>query len=81
MKRDRYKIQNLAIYVQQQIDLIFKFFKNFARAYVNDVVIFFNFLKKYLHHFIQTFTLFEKMNVIIKVNKTFLKYSTIALFD
>ena len=60
---------------------MFKFFKKLARAYVNDVVIFFNFLKKHFRHFIQIFKLFEKMNIIIKINKTFLKYSTIALLD
>ena len=75
------KYRNSSAYVQRQIDLMFKFFKKFARAYVNDVVVFFNSLKEHLRHFIQIFQLFEKMNVIIKISKTFLKYSTIALFD
>ena len=48
---------------------------------MNDVVIFFNSLKKYLRHFTQIFKLFEKINIIIKVSKTFLKYSAIALFN
>ena len=60
---------------------MFKFFKKFARAYVNDVVIFFNFSKEHSYHFTQIFKLFEKINVIIKISKTFLKYLTIALFD
>ena len=60
---------------------MFKSFKKFARAYINDVVVFFNSLKKHLRHLIQIFKLFEKMNVIIKISKMFLKYSTIVLFD
>ena len=75
------KYRNSSAYVQRQIDSMFKSFKKFARAYVNDVVIFFNSLKKHLRHLTQIFKLFEKMNVIIKVNKTFLKYSTIALLN
>ena len=64
------KYRNSSVYVQRQINLMLKSFKEFARAYVNDVVIFFNFLKKYLRHLIQIFQLFEEMNVIIKVSKT-----------
>ena len=75
------KYRNSSTYVQRQIDSMFKFFKKFVRAYVNDVVMFLNFLKKHLRHLIQIFKLFEKMNVIIKINKTFLRYSTIALLD
>ena len=60
---------------------MFKSFKKFACAYVNDVVVFFNSLKKHFRHLTQIFKLFEKINVIIKVNKTFLKYSTVALFN
>ena len=44
------KYKNSSVYVQQQIDLMFKFFKEFARAYMNDVIIFFNFLKKHFRH-------------------------------
>ena len=67
--------------MQRQIDSMFKFFKKFARVYVNDIIIFFNSLKKHFRHLTQVFKLFEKMNVIIKINKTFLKYLTIALLD
>ena len=75
------KYRNSSAYVQRQINSMFKFFKKFVRAYVNDVVIFFNSLKKHFRHLTQIFKLFKKMNVIIKISKTFLKYSTIALLD
>ena len=75
------KYKNSSVYVQRQINSMFKSFKEFVRAYVNDVVVFFNSLKKHLRHLIQIFKLFKKMNIIIKISKTFLKYLTIALLD
>ena len=75
------KYKNSSVYVQRQINSMFKSFKKFIRAYVNNIVMFLNSLKKHFRHFIQIFKLFEKMNIIIKISKMFLKYSTIALLD
>lgn len=71
--------KNSPVYAQRQIDEILKEFRDFAKAYIDDVVIFSTFLTEHLKHLEKVFSLFEKFNVALKPSKTFLKYSTITL--
>ena len=73
--------RNLSIYVQRQIDFILRKFRHFVKIYVNDIVVFFNSLKKHLKHFKQIFVLFKRMNIAFKSIKFFLKYFTIFLLN
>lgn len=54
---------------------------DFAKIYVNDVIIYYSILKEHLRHLNEIFKLFKRMNIVIKLNKIFLNYSTIALLD
>ena len=65
--------------MQRQIDDILKKYRHFVKAYVDDIVIFFNFLKKHLKHLNQIFALFKKYNIVIKVFKTYFEYFLILL--
>ena len=47
--------KNSSAYVQKQIDRILKHHKNFAKTYVNDIVIFFKLLTKHAAHLRQVF--------------------------
>ena len=73
--------RNSSAYVQRQIDGILREFRSFARAYVDDIVVFSQSLKEHLRHLNQIFRLFGKMNIALKPLKTFLGYPTIALLS
>ena len=64
--------KNSSIYVQRQIDKLLRDFRSFAKAYIDDIVIFSNTLKEHLNHLQQVFALFEKYNIAIKSFKIFL---------
>ncbi len=46
---------------------------------MNDIIIYFKILKKYLHHLSIIFSLFVKRDIFIKFSKAFLKYLTVQL--
>ena len=69
--------KNSSVYVQRQINRILRSF-DFARAYVNNIVIFFNILKDHLTHFRQIFQILFMNNISINLKKTFLNYSSVS---
>ena len=69
--------RNSSVYVQRQIDRILRFF-DFVRAYVNDIVVFFNTLKNHLTHFRQIFQILSVNNISINLKKAFLSYSSVS---
>ena len=71
--------RNSPAYVQRQIDSILREYRHFARAYVDDIVVFSNSLEEHLRHLNQIFALFKRMNIALKASKTFLGYPTISL--
>ena len=73
--------KNSSIYVQRQIDRIFRSLRHCVRVYVDDVVIFFKTLEKHVSHLRAIFDLFVKLNIFIKSNKTFFDYSNVQLLD
>jgi hypothetical protein len=70
--------RNSPAYVQRQIDAMLRPY-DFARAYVDDVVVYSSSLEEHLRHLNEIFSLFKRMNIAIKPSKTFLGYPTIAL--
>lgn len=54
---------------------------NFARVYVNNVVVYSSNLEKHLRHLNELFNLFKCINIVIKSSKIFLDYLIIALFN
>ena len=62
------KFRNNSTYVQRQIDIILRDFRDFVRVYVNDIVMFNKTLEKHIEHLIKIFELFRKMNIVLKLN-------------
>ncbi len=54
---------------------------SFAKAYIDDVVVFSKTLEDHLEHLDKVFVLFQKMNITLKAVKTYLEYLTIVLLD
>ena len=73
--------RNSSTYVQRQINIILRKYRHFVKAYVDDIVIFFNSLKKHFRHLMQIFALFKKYNIVIKTSKIYLNYSFIVLLN
>ena len=70
--------RNSSVYVQRQIDRILRSY-DFARAYVNDIVIFSNNLNDHIKHLRAIFQIFKTNNISVNFKKTFLKYSSVTL--
>ena len=75
------KFRNNSTYVQRQINIILRDFRDFARVYVNDIVVFSKTLEKHIEHLIKIFEFFRKMNIVLKFSKIYLEYFIVALFD
>ena len=75
------KYKNSFAYVQQQIDRLLRKYRRYARAYVNDIVIFFKTVEKHATHLRVVFEMFQINNIFIKLIKTFFDYFSIALFE
>ena len=73
------KYRNFSTYVQRQINIILRKYKHFAKTYVNDIVVFLNFLKKHFRHFNMILVLLKKYNIVIKIFKIYLDYFSISL--
>jgi transposase-like protein len=54
---------------------------NFARVYVDNVIIYSSSLKKHLRYLNEIFSLFKRINIVIKSSKIFLNYSIIAFLN
>ena len=73
--------RNSFVYAQRQIDSILRKYRHFAKAYVNDIIVFFNSLEKHLRYLNQIFALFKRMNITLKTSKIFLDYFIISLLN
>ena len=73
--------KNSSIYVQRQIDRLFRFYRTFAKTYVNDIVIHFNILQKHFAHFTKIFDMLRVNNMFIIFQKTFIDYFIVYLLN
>ena len=73
--------KNSSTYVQHQIDRLFRTLREFARAYVDDIVIFSHIKKKHESHLRRVFIVLIENNIFVKIVKAFLDYSSISLLD
>ena len=71
--------RNLPAYVQQMIDQILRPFQTFARAYVDDIVIFSKSFEEHLEHLDQVFKTLSNYNICLAPEKSFLGYPSVAL--
>ena len=73
--------KNFFVYVQRQIDRLFRSFRAFAKTYVNDIVVHLNILQKHLVHFKQIFDMLKINNIFIKSKKIFIDYFIVHLLN
>ena len=75
------KYKRSPLYVQRQIDVMLRPFKNFAKAFVNDIIIFSRTLQKHLDHLRQIFELFRIKRVSLSPIKLFINYPSVILLS
>ena len=73
--------KNNLTYVQRQTDWLLRKYREFIKAYINDIVIFNKTFDEHLFYLNIIFQLFKRMNIVIKSIKTYLNYFSIALFN
>ena len=54
---------------------------SFARAYIDDVIVFSDTLEEHLKHFNEIFALFDKWQITLKISKTYLSFFSISLLS
>ena len=75
------RYRNSLVYVQKQIDRILRFCRHFARAYIDDIVIFFKFMNEHISHLKYIFKFMLENNISINFVKTFLNFSFVTLLE
>ena len=71
--------KNLPAYAQQQNDRILRPHQRYARAYVNDIVIFLKLLEEHLRHLQNVFQELTTILIILSLKKSFLAYPLVRL--
>ena len=66
-------------YVQRQTDQLLRPYRQFSRAFMDDIVIFSQTLEEHLLHLRQIFELFQRKRVNLSPTKSFLGYPSITL--
>ena len=73
--------KNSFSYVQRQTNKLLRSYKQFAKAYVNDIIVHFKILQKHLKHLRTFFQMFRIKRISLAVTKSFLAYSSVTLLD
>ena len=71
--------KNSPAYVQRQIDRLLREFREFAEAYVDDVVVHSKTLREHVGHLRTIFALFKRHNISINPKKAFIGYPSVTL--
>ena len=71
--------KNSPAYVQRQINRLLREHREYARAYIDDIVIFSATLKNHVRHLRAVFGLFAKYNIAINPKKAFIDYPSVKL--
>jgi len=75
------KYRNSSAYIQRMINRILQRQRAYARAYVDNIVIFSNTLEEHLKHLHNVFTTLKRMRICLTSEKSFLTYSFIQLLE
>jgi hypothetical protein len=73
--------KNSFAYEQRRINIILRNIKHFCRAFIDDIIIFSNILKKHLDHLSKIFQFLLNNDIKLNSCKTFLSFSSIALLE
>lgn len=74
------KNKNFVSYVQRQMKTIFRSVKEFAKIFIDDIVIRSKFFDDYMTHVRAILEIFTKYNIFIKSTKVVLNYFDVVLF-
>jgi hypothetical protein len=64
-------------YVQQIINTILQWYRQFAHCYVDDIIIFFKIFEKHIKYLDTIFELFNRIEIIFKDSKIYIDYPSI----
>ena len=73
--------KNSFSYVQRQTNKLLRSYKQFAKTYVNDIIVHFKILQKHLKHLRTLFQMFRTKRINLIVTKSFLAYSFVILLN
>jgi hypothetical protein len=73
------KYKDSPLYIQQIIDTILRPYRQFARYYVDDIIIFFKIFEEYIEYLNIIFELFNRIGITLKNLKFYFDYSSIIL--
>ena len=73
--------KNSSLYVQRQINNMFRFYKDYARAYVDNIIIFNKILKEHKKHLHAIFGLLNAKDVTLSFKKFFIEYSIVTFLS
>ena len=68
-------------YVQKQIDVILRNYKNYNKTFIDDIVIYSKILNDHIKHLKSIFELLQFLNIFLSSIKSFLKYSSVQLLE
>lgn len=71
--------RNSPVYIQRRIDTILRPCRAFARAYVDDIVIFLRSLDEHLTHLRQVLKTLNSYNISLKPSKAYIGYPSVQL--
>ena len=71
--------RNSPAYIQRMINKVLRQQHEFARAYVNDIVIFSVMLKEHLQHLHEVFNVLTEKNICLSLKKSYLDYPSVKL--
>ena len=75
------EFQNSSFYVQQIINQIFQSHYKYVKAYIDNIVIFFKSLLKYINYLNAVLSIFERLDIILKLIKFFFDYLSVQLLE
>ena len=73
--------KNSSFYVQRQTNKLLRSYKQFAKTYVDDIIVHFKILQKHLKHLRTLFQMFRTKRINLVVTKSFLAYFSVTLLD
>ena len=73
--------KNSLSYVQRQTNKLLRSYKQFAKTYVNDIIVHFKILQKHLKHLRTLFQMFRIKRISLAITKFFLTYSSVTLLN
>ena len=73
--------RNSSFYVQRQINRVFRSYKYYAKAYVDDIVIFSKIKHEHIAHLKSIFNILIENNIIVNSFKVYIEISSITLLE